>query len=111
MKRSLAALLLALPFVVALVPAVADSTGLVGEPGVPDPTPPNPPKAFDLPDTPIVAGAAVGYVPSSWAVGSGGQLSYSLPLDVPRAVRVCSRRWCWLIPVREAMARRGWAGL
>src|SRR5262245_43141879 len=57
--------------------------GLVGTPGAPDPNPPAPPKALVLPDTPIMAGAGVGYVTSSWGVGSSGQFSYTIPLDVP----------------------------
>ncbi|XXX73575.1 RHS repeat-associated core domain-containing protein [Sorangium sp. So ce134] len=45
--------------------------------------PPEQPEAFTLPETPIVAGADVGYLPGSGQVTPDGAYTYRLPIDVP----------------------------
>ena len=47
---------------------------------------PSPPSGLDLPQAPIVAGAAgsdLGYLPGSGSVSKTGQYTYTIPLEVP----------------------------
>jgi RHS repeat-associated protein len=51
-----------------------------------DPGIPRPPVEIELPENPIVAGTSVGYLPGSPEVSPTGEMTYTLPLDVPPGV-------------------------
>ena len=55
----------------------------VAAPALAEVGPPTAPEPFDLPATPIVAGAPVGYLPGSGAVTATGAYHYTIPIDVP----------------------------
>ncbi len=71
---------------VLLVVATCGSTADVPSAQREDPGIPGPPVAIELPENPIVAGTSAGYLPGSPEVSPTGEMTYTLPLDVPAGV-------------------------
>lgn len=71
---------------VLLVVATCGSTADVPSAQRGDPVIPGPPVTIELPGNPIVAGTSAGYLPGSPEVSPTGEMTYTLPLDVPAGV-------------------------
>jgi RHS repeat-associated protein len=71
---------------VLLVVATCGSTADVPSARRENPAIPVPPVEIELPENPIVAGTSVGYLAGSPEVSPTGEMTYTLPLDVPPGI-------------------------